>query len=126
MQVPFALRAERPVALALGAILDKPFPRKLLAIPALVPFSIVSMALLVGAAGHTWNVHGDLGAVYSLVLVTSIFALPIEGYALAIALPRLRRIPGDRTFANLIATAVAILFVAVFAFYAIVITRAEP
>jgi hypothetical protein len=77
----------------------------------LAPLIVVGLAFLAEALGHEWNVHGDAGAVYALILITALGALVIESFAIPSAVRKLFREPKTRTLLNALCTGAASLFV---------------
>ena len=81
--------------------------------PPMVPLSILGVVFSAEKFGHQWNIHGDLGALILLLLISGAIALVIEIMALVRVLPELRREPAQRTPINLLCVGFAALFVAV-------------
>jgi hypothetical protein len=82
-----------------------------LILPPLVPIVIVLATYGAEAAGHKWNVHGDLLGVFFWLLASLVLGGVVEILALIKAVPTIARHREARTVGNVACTGIGLAFV---------------
>jgi hypothetical protein len=82
-----------------------------LVLPPLVPIAIVLATYGAGAAGHKWNVHGDLLGMFFWLLTSLVLGGVVVILALLKAVPTIARHREARTPGNVACAGIGLAFV---------------